>query len=299
MADSHPSVTERDIHLGYHLFLGRPPENSAVVADWLSKLKTLQEMRRTFIHSSEFRQKISRELGFGSKPLDWSPIDVEVDVPDDVLLSMLKLADGNWEIAELAGNRAKDLYKTHEKLVSSFLNTASRAGVDDGGLRLCYELKGKEPTKRGAQTNVEFKLVNRFEKVAELPEFDCFISANALQYNPPPVITFLLRTMLERLRGGGLAYFQLLTYKKGARFHAEEYLAGGSTRGSKETYVLPQVALWRIAEEANCQVLDVREDGSMGSPEIVSNAILLRKRNSASAPIVQLVPVSTNAESQR
>jgi hypothetical protein len=308
MADTHPSVTERDIHLGYQLLLGRSPENSEVVERWLSRLKTWQEMRRAFIHSPEFLQKISKELGFEPKPLDLPAMDVEVDVSDDVLSSILKLSDGNWEIAEIGGKRAKKLYNEHVNLVSSVLNTAVRAGVDYGELNLCYQLdRGvrrqfsevpptvsqphlravAEAAQNGTETNVDSRLVSSFEKIAELPEFDCFVSSNALQYNPPPVIVFLLRTVLGKLRRGGLAYFQILTYKKGARFRAQEYLASGSTRGKEETYVLPQAAVWRIADKADCQVLDVREDGRIGGP-VVSNAILLRKRNSTSAPIVQL-----------
>ena len=93
------------------------------------------------------------------------------------------------------------------------------------------------------------------------------------------MIAFLLRTILRKLDPGGLAYFQVPTYRKGAQFVVEQYLNDPSLSGKMEMHILPQEIIWQIADETGCRVLDVREDGWTGSsPDYVSNSILLMKR---------------------
>jgi hypothetical protein len=104
------------------------------------------------------------------------------------------------------------------------------------------------------------------------------VSIIVLQHNPPPVIAFLLRTILAKLNPGGLAYFQVPTYRKDAVFKADQYLKGATVSGEMEVHVIPQADVWRIANETDCQVLDVRENDWTGIPDGVSNSILLMKR---------------------
>jgi hypothetical protein len=43
-------------------------------------------------------------------------------------------------------------------------------------------------------------------------------------------------------------------------------------------HVLPQAVLFRLIEESDCELLDLREDDSTGSMDSVSNCLLVRKR---------------------
>ena len=90
--------------------------------------------------------------------------------------------------------------------------------------------------------NVELHCINAVDQIAALPTFDCFISLIVLQHNPPPVIAFLLRTILRKLTPGGLAYFQVPTYQRGAVFKADEYL---QERGGRWEYGDAQFAAGR------------------------------------------------------
>jgi SAM-dependent methyltransferase len=202
-----------------------------------------------------------------------------------------------------------EFYASGEDAVSYFTHAADRAGVNYRDLRRCFELGcgvgrislrlarifpellavdisaphlrlAAEAIDRAGLKNVDLRLVDTIGKVEALPTFDCFISIIVLQHNPPPVIAFLLRTILAKLNPGGLAYFQVPTYRKDAVFNAETYIQSAAISGDMEVHVVPQAVVWQLADEANCQVLDVREDGWTGVPDGVSNSILLMKRRS-------------------
>jgi SAM-dependent methyltransferase len=109
-----------------------------------------------------------------------------------------------------------------------------------------------------------------------MPRFDVFFSLIVLQHNPPPLIAFLLRTLLNKLEPGGLAYFQVPTYRFGYRFDPDAYIASELKLGVPEMHVLPQHVVLRIADEAGCRPLEVREDPS-GSYDLISQRFLLHK----------------------
>jgi len=112
----------------------------------------------------------------------------------------------------------------------------------------------------------------------DVKPFDVFYSIIVLQHNPPPLIDFLLSTVLSKIKSGGIAYFQVQTYALGYRFCVAEYLKSARSEGKMEMHVLPQPRLWQILRDANCDLLEVREDAATASPSAVSNTILARKR---------------------
>jgi SAM-dependent methyltransferase len=108
--------------------------------------------------------------------------------------------------------------------------------------------------------------------------FDVFYSIIVLQHNPPPLIKLMLKSILSKLRSGGIAYFQVPTYALNYKFSTDDYLKKARADAKIEMHVLPQAQLWKILHDAKCELLEVREDTAAGDRFIISNTILARKR---------------------
>ena len=124
--------------------------------------------------------------------------------------------------------------------------------------------------------NVKFSLPAKTGSLRQFGSFDFVVSLIALQHNPPPVIAFLVREICGILAPGGIAYFQVPTYRAGYRFSAHPYL---SEKGDGiEMHALPQPIIFKMFEQEKCRILEVREDGWVGSPYFISNTFLIEKR---------------------
>jgi 2-polyprenyl-3-methyl-5-hydroxy-6-metoxy-1,4-benzoquinol methylase len=142
-----------------------------------------------------------------------------------------------------------------------------------------------EPHLNAAQTaidqqhisNVDLIHTNSVDALSHLPEFDVFFSLIVLQHNPPPVATHILERILEKLNSGGLAYFQIPTYRLGYNFDADRYISSKEDSLEMEMHFVPQQALFALFQRRSCVVLEVREDDWTGNPQCVSNTFLLRK----------------------
>jgi SAM-dependent methyltransferase len=135
----------------------------------------------------------------------------------------------------------------------------------------------KSAIARRGRTNVDFVLLNNVAQVESLPEFDAFFSVIVLQHNPPPVIAYLLRHILQKLRPGGVAFFQVPTYYLGYSFSAKSYIDNMRDAGTMEMHCLPQQIIFKIVDEFDCSVREVREDGFTGTNSMVSNSFLITK----------------------
>lgn len=89
--------------------------------------------------------------------------------------------------------------------------------------------------------------------------YDLWFTRLVLQHNPPPVMAHLLERALRRLLPGGVAYFQLPTYRLGYAFNLRDYLASPLGR-EMEMHVLPQDVVFRIVAAEGCRVLELREE---------------------------------------
>lgn len=122
----------------------------------------------------------------------------------------------------------------------------------------------------------------RIQGIADLQgpaDLDAVFSVIVLQHNPPPAIAAILAALLQRLRIGGVAYFQVPTHAADYRFKLDDYLAHGLAARHIEMHCVPQRLVFRIAAEAGCEVLEVREDDWVGRRQVeLSNTFLLRKR---------------------
>jgi SAM-dependent methyltransferase len=183
---------------------------------------------------------------------------------------------------------------------------AARAGVSLAGYHTCFELGcgvGRvtlalaemfprvvgadiaEPMLREAYrsaatfnvANIEWLLINRFDVYDSIEPYDVLVSGIVLQHNPPPVIGYMLKRLLDKLKPGGIAFFQVPTYQTGYSFSVEKYLATPES-DKIEMHVYPQCAMLELIRRAGCKLLEIREDGSAGgNMSMVSNTFLTMK----------------------
>lgn len=135
-------------------------------------------------------------------------------------------------------------------------------------------LAGEAVAKNGCK-NVHLELARAPDFGMSMP-FDFWFSYIVLQHNPPPVIAIILKKMFSLLGDGGIAIFQVTTYATGYRFNVSEYLGAPKT-GAIEVHCLPQQVIFRLAHDAGCVPLDVREDSAMRYPWL-SNLFVFQKQ---------------------
>jgi 2-polyprenyl-3-methyl-5-hydroxy-6-metoxy-1,4-benzoquinol methylase len=126
--------------------------------------------------------------------------------------------------------------------------------------------------------NVELQHWHNLDQMCRLPDVDVIVSHITLQHNPPPVMVWMLSKLLLHLRSGGVAFFQIPTYKNGYLFEVERYLASTPT-DTLEMHYLPQYEVFKLFALANCNCLEVREDGMLSDDDqVLSNTFLVQKR---------------------
>jgi 2-polyprenyl-3-methyl-5-hydroxy-6-metoxy-1,4-benzoquinol methylase len=129
--------------------------------------------------------------------------------------------------------------------------------------------------------HISFEHLSQIGAISQMEEFDVLYSRIVLQHNSPPVMVTLLNQLLAKLRPGGVAFFQIPTYKAGYRFCIEDYLAQENTT-AMEMHFFPQTALFELITNQHCRLLEIREDDAIGlSVTAVSNTILVQKNLSA------------------
>ena len=132
--------------------------------------------------------------------------------------------------------------------------------------------------KRAGKSNVSFRHIDSLAFLNQkVQPVDVFFSFIVLQHNPPPIIAVILKTVLQWLKPGGVAFFQVPTYSPNYSFIAEDYLQHPSQTGM-EMHILPQRYVQAIAGHQNCEMIEVQPDPYVGSPDWISNTFLLRKK---------------------
>jgi SAM-dependent methyltransferase len=314
-------VNKEDVIAAYRLFLGREPENEAVVSFHSEQAISIDDLRTQFIQCVEFQSTTA--ISLAQKPLDWPPIEVEVDASASQLAMMMTHIESNWHhlgqtephwsvvTSEefLASNiiRTKDRFYQSGKFDAERLQrTAQRCGIILSEFNCCFELGcgvgratlwladlfdrivatdiskahlelAQKVLDSSRITNVQLNRLESFSDIDALPEFDVFFTFIVLQHNPPPLIAALLNKILSKLKVGGIAYFQVPTYRLGYRFRVDEYLRHASPSGGMEMHLIPQQVLFRILRQNGCRVLEFREDNFTFEPGCISNSIFVRK----------------------
>jgi SAM-dependent methyltransferase len=221
------------------------------------------------------------------------------------------LHDGEfWSSALTASERG--FYDTGREILEILAQTAARCGVSLGEYKSCVELGcgvgrltvwladlfpavlgvdispvriqlNKRALARFGRRNVEHHHVHSFSDFESMPDFDFFFSMIVLQHNPPPVIVRILELVLQKLRGGGAAYFQLPTYLYNYSFEIDRYLSLPPA-SDMEMHPVPQQVLFDMFERHGCQLLECREDPWTESNLIISNSFLVRKSRTKAKP---------------
>jgi len=131
-----------------------------------------------------------------------------------------------------------------------------------------------EARQRGLE-NAEFKQINKLDDIGELGSFDLIISRIVLQHNPPPVMAEIYRRLLSLLAPSGVAVVQMPTFIKGYRFDSASYVE--SEIEPMEMNALPQREIYRIIADAECILLEVREDDHLGVVDGLSHTFAVQK----------------------
>lgn len=131
--------------------------------------------------------------------------------------------------------------------------------------------------KQSARGNIEWRRLEGPRSVDSLPTIDAFFSLIVLQHNPPPVMRWLLRSILDRLAPGGVGFFQLPTVGGGYTFAIEEYLAQPADEILMEMHVLPESAVQDVVRQSRCRLIEQREHDCIGHPDWVSKTFLVQK----------------------
>lgn len=220
--------------------------------------------------------------------------------------------DPHWSVltsdsyrADRIADTEDEFFKTGKDPVKELVATAARCGVRLG--KTCFELGcgvgrstiwladlfdsvigcdisaphlriAAETAKGLDKRNVQFIQVNRPDLIERLPPFDCFFSLIVLQHNPPPVIASYLSTVLQKLAPGGVAYFQLPTYRLGYEFSISRYLSSDGVSGMPEMHMIPQPFLYDLLGKSECLLREVREDTMTGDNQHISQRFLAIKR---------------------
>lgn len=162
-------------------------------------------------------------------------------------------------------------------------------------ISLSHLALAKETVRAADCQNVELRHVDRLGALDELPAFECFYSAIVLQHNPPPVIRWLLMTILPKLSVGGLGFFQLLTVLPDYAFDAAAYVANPPTHGEMEMHALPHEVVLATIRDAGCELLEAREFDAVGIPGAMSMDFFVRKLAApAKVPSVAWEPAKAN-----
>lgn len=112
-----------------------------------------------------------------------------------------------------------------------------------------------------ADKNVEFRLITDVEDYGRLPETNVVYSYITLQHNCPPIIEYMIRSMLQCLKPHGVAIFQVPTYKRDYQFKYDSYI---NEEMGMEMHILPQRRIFEIAHDMSAFPLEVHPDNSTG-----------------------------------
>ncbi|MEG4330943.1 class I SAM-dependent methyltransferase [Microcoleus sp. AT9_A2] len=127
-------------------------------------------------------------------------------------------------------------------------------------------------------SNINLRHVREVKDIENLPKVDVIYSAIVLQHNPPPIISLIVKEMITALNPGGVAYFQVPTYRMGYNFSLEKYLHDEATRREMEMHVLPQGTIFDIVRKEGGNIVEVLEDNWTGfRPKERSNTFVIQK----------------------
>jgi 2-polyprenyl-3-methyl-5-hydroxy-6-metoxy-1,4-benzoquinol methylase len=186
-----------------------------------------------------------------------------------------------------------EFYNSGLNNVATFFKTLERSGIDHTSLKTCLEYGcglgrvtcwlakrfesvigydisrshlrlAKQYLDEIGIENVTLKHISKPQEIGNFPKVDVVYSVIVLQHNPPPIICVIIQELMRALNSGGIAFFQVPTYRLGYRFSLQEYLANEATQSEMEMHVLPQKEIFDIVRKEQGKLVEVLEDGWTG-----------------------------------
>ncbi len=283
-------LTEASARLAYQFLLGRAPESEAML-HYAMSFGTVGRLREAFLNSLEFEPILHRRPRVVAA--DAPPLQVEWHAPDAALLAMLdgvRLAwDAPPEAADRAGGGQAQAAVLRACLARNGLalrGAAFELGCGGGALAgelarqmhvtACDAAPAALAAAREAGARAQLTLAGDLRFGMQTP-FDLFVSFHALQHSPPPLAARVLDRAFALLRPGGVAVFQALTYGYGYSYALATPPPPAGDAAS-DLHVLPQAAIFQLAAEAGCAVLEVFDDLSVPPAALWrSSMFVLRK----------------------
>ena len=214
------------------------------------------------------------------------------------------LTQGEFEKESMSKKRIDEFYESGEKEVGRMFKTLARNSIDHTSFQKCmdfgcgagrisrwlsrefrtiyaydvsknYLKMAQKYLENQKISNVHFRQVTSVDDLKAFPDVDLIYSVIVLQHNPPPIIHRVITEFMKALNPGGVAFFQVPTYKDGYRFRLKKYLRNESSKDAMEMHVLPQNAIFEIVREENGRILEVLED--FNTSWGLSNTFLVQK----------------------
>ena len=246
------------------------------------------------VHSDEDLEKLFAHIQrtwqhLGETEPHWSVLTSEEYLSGNVQLSMEKFyASGRHAVARVIKTLARNKID-HRKFQACLeygcgLGRVTRWLASEFPRVLGYEIS--QPHLRRAKlyldqervSNVSLHHLERLGDIRNLPKVDLIYSILVLQHNPPPVIKLIIAQFMRSLNQGGVALFQVPTYRLGYSFSLRKYLSTRPAQGLMELHMLPQHDIFKIAADEGARVIEVFEDASVGSFPGISNSFLVQKQ---------------------
>jgi len=311
------TLTREDVILAYRLILGREPESEDAVAQMMA-IDSLADLRRLFMSSTEFEHSrplaVGRFITEGQADRSIECTDEQRAAMFARIAAewqALGATEPHWSVlinedfrqANLA-THIERFYATGRRGIDVQLNLLRRAGIPTrfgraldfgcgvgrlsfGLAPLAQEVVGVDispPHLRLAEERAASKGIanTRFEAIAAVDDldryrgFDFVISLIVLQHNPPPIMAAIYAKLLAALAPGGVAVVQMPTFILGQAFSPADYLA--SEKPQMEMHALAQSIVYRLVEEADCRMIEVREDIAGGHFPGLSHTFCVQRR---------------------
>lgn len=214
-----------------------------------------------------------------------------------------------WEKFRSSGEGTKEeFYNTGKNDVDRLFETLKRNNIDYNSLKTCLEFGcgvgrvtswlskryeavigydissshlylAQEYFDEKGYKNISLNHLRKLSDLDKLPKVDCVFSVIVLQHNPPPIIRFIIRKLIGALNPGGIAFFQVPTYRQGYKFILKKYLANEAKKGEMEMHVLPQKEVFDIVDQEQGKIVEVLEDAWTGRKHGErSNTFVIQKR---------------------
>jgi len=149
-------VSRHEVEMAYRLIMGREVESEQSIEGHL-RHRSVEDMRRSFFSSEEFRTKVIPGFSTAGRPLTWPPIRVDTDVSDDQLAQMIERVERNFQhmgetepywsvitadrfrVANIQTSEA-EFFNSGQGVVNDFILAAERSGLALADCPTCFEL---------------------------------------------------------------------------------------------------------------------------------------------------------------